>query len=164
MQPEPQPKPKPMSLEAAQSMVGEEMGVSAWRAVTQDMIDQFANATDDHQFIHTDPERAALETPYGGTIAHGFLTLSMLSAMIYEVIPAFEGAAAGVNFGFESIRFLSPVKSGQRIRARFKLAKMRLRPSGIAEVAYDVAIELEGSIKPALTAHWLTLILPQRKD
>jgi acyl dehydratase len=153
---------KPISFADAQALVGKEVCLSEWRAVSQSMIDQFADATDDHQFIHTDPVRAAAELPYGGTIAHGFLTLSMLSAMAYEAVPQLAGAGAGVNFGFDKVRFMAPVKTGQRIRARFILDKLRERPSGIIEINYDVAIELEGSIKPALTAYWLTLMMPDR--
>ena len=153
---------KSISFANAQALIGKEVGLSEWRTVSQTMIDQFADATDDHQFIHTDPERAAAESPYGGTIAHGFLTLSMLSAMTYEAVPQLEGTVAGVNFGFDKVRFMAPVKTGQRIRARFILDKLRERPSGIVEINYDVAIELEGSIKPALTAYWLTLMMPDR--
>ncbi len=151
-----------ISIEEAQKLVGQEVGLSDWRVVTQEMIDQFAAATDDHQFIHTDPERAARETPYGGTIAHGFLSLSLLSTMVFEAVPRLDGSAMGVNFGFERIRFLAPIRSGARIRARFVLANIKLRPSGIAEVNYDVTVEIENSIKPALTAHWLTLAMPDR--
>lgn len=136
---------------------------SPWRTVTQTMIDQFADATDDHQFIHVDPERAAAESPFGGTIAHGFLTLSMLSAMAYETIPAVDGANVGVNHGFESIRFVTPVKTGARIRARFELADVKVRPSGWIQIANDVAIEIEGNAKPALTARWLTLTFVEPK-
>lgn len=153
---------KSISFANAQALIGKEVGLSEWREVSQTMIDQFADATDDHQFIHTDPVRAAAESPYGGTIAHGFLTLSMLSAMTYEAVPGLEGAVAGVNFGFDKVRFMAPVKTGQRIRARFILDKLRERPSGIVEINYNVTIELEGSIKPALTAYWLTLMMPDR--
>ncbi len=145
-------------------MVGKEVGLSSWRVVSQEMIDKFADATDDHQFVHTDPERAAAETPYGGTIAHGFLSLSLLSAMTFEAVPSLEGMALGVNFGFERVRFVAPVRSGARIRARFVLAHFRLRPSGIAEINHDVTIEIENSPRPALTAHWLTLVMPDRRN
>ena len=91
--------------------------------VTQTMIDQFADATDDHQFIHCDPARAAAETPFGGTIAHGFLSLSLLSAMSYETMPPLEGADMGINQGFETLKFVAPVKTGARIRTRFVLAR-----------------------------------------
>lgn len=151
-----------IGIEEAKTFVGKEIGVSGWRVVSQEMIDQFAAATDDHQFIHTDPERAARETPYGGTIAHGFLSLSLLSTMVFEAVPPLAGASVGVNFGFERIRFMAPVKSGARIRARFLLATLKVRPSGIVEVHYDVTIEIEGSAKPALTARWLTLAMPDR--
>ncbi len=143
--------------------VGQEIGVSPWRVVSQEMIDKFADATDDHQFIHVDPERAAAETPFGGTIAHGFLSLSLLSAMAYETIPPIREAGMGVNYGFDRLRFVSPVKSGARIRARFKLAEMTARPSGWIHLNYDVTIEIEGSKKPALTARWLTLAAIERK-
>jgi len=149
-----------ISIEQAQALVGTEVGVSNWRVVSQEMINQFAAATDDYQFIHTDPERAARETPYGGTIAHGFLSLSLLSTMIFEAVPPLDGTAMGVNFGFDRVRFLNPVKSGARIRARFVLAHMKVRPSGIVEMHYDVTVEIENSTKPALTARWLTLALP----
>ncbi|MCT7377494.1 MaoC family dehydratase [Chelativorans salis] len=151
-----------ITIDEAEALVGEEVGVSNWRTVSQEMINQFAAATDDHQFIHTDPERAARETPYGGTIAHGFLSLSLLSTMIFEAVPQLEGTSAGVNFGFDRVRFLNPVKSGARIRARFLLAQLKVRPSGIVECHYDVTVEIENSLKPALTARWLTLAMPDR--
>ena len=144
-------------VDQLQSMVGQESGLSPWREVTQTMIDQFADATDDHQFIHCDPARAAAETPYGGTIAHGFLTLSLLSAMTFETLPQLEKSKMGVNHGFDEIRFLAPVRTGARIRARFVLAEVKARPSGWVQMTHDVTIEIEGSKKPALTARWLTL-------
>jgi acyl dehydratase len=147
----------PITLEQLLDSVGKEVGVSPWRVVSQTMIDQFADATDDHQFIHCDPERAALETPFGGTIAHGFLLLSLLSAMTFETLPPLEKGKIGVNHGFEQIRFLAPVKTGSRIRARFLLADVKARPSGWVQVTHDVTIEIEGAKKPALTARWLTL-------
>lgn len=155
--------PEPVSLEEAMSRVGQEVGVSPWRVVSQDIIDTFADATDDHQFIHVDPERAAAEGPFGGTIAHGFLSLSLLSAMAYETLPPIAGAGAGVNYGFDTLRFVSPVRSGASVRARFKLAELTARPSGWVHVNYDVTIEIEGSKKPALTARWLTLAIMDRK-
>ncbi len=151
---------KPITLDQLQASVGQEVGVSPWRTVTQAMIDQFADATDDHQFIHCDPERAARETPFQGTIAHGFLTLSLLSAMNFETLPPLEGGGMGINHGFDNLRFLAPVKTGSRIRTRFKVAEVKVRPSGWVQVAYDVTIEIEGTRKPALTARWLTLSAP----
>jgi acyl dehydratase len=147
----------PITLEQLLANVGKEVGVSPWRAVTQTMIDQFADATDDHQFIHCDPERAAKETPFGGTIAHGFLLLSLLSAMTFETLPPLEKGKMGVNHGFDQIRFLAPVKTGSRIRAKFVLADVKARPSGWVQATHDVTIEIEGAKKPALTARWLTL-------
>jgi acyl dehydratase len=150
-----------VSLEHLQKSVGKEIGLSPWREVTQTMIDLFADATDDHQFIHCDPERAAHETPFGGTIAHGFLTLSLLSAMTYETLPPLEGGGMAINQGFDAIRFITPVKTGSRIRTRFVLAETKIRPSGWVHVNYDLAIEIENVAKPALTARWLTVIAPK---
>ena len=154
---------KPISIEQLLAGVGKETGVSPWRAVTQRMIDQFADATDDHQFIHCDPERAARETPFGGTIAHGFLSLSLLSAMTFETIPPLEGGGMGINQGFENLKFVAPVKAGARIRTRFLLADVKVRPSGWIQVAHDVTIEIENSLKPALTARWLTMTFVEPK-
>lgn len=155
---------KPIAIEEAKAGIGKEVGVSEWRTVTQDMINLFADATQDHQFIHTDPERAARETPYGGTIAHGFLTLSLLSTMVFEAVPRIEGASIGVNYGFDKIRFTNVVHTGSRIRARFFLADIKVRPSGIIESAYDVSVEIENNLKPAITARWLTLAMPDRAN
>ena len=154
---------KPVSIEQLLAGTGKETGVSPWREVTQHMIDQFADATDDHQFIHCDPERAARETPFGGAIAHGFLTLSLLSAMAYETIPPIEGGGIGVNQGFDSIRFVTPVKAGSRIRARFLLVDVKVRPSGWIQVTHDVTIEIEKIVKPALAARWLTLTFAEQE-
>ena len=157
-------KKPPVSLDVLTAAVGQEVGVSPWRTVTQVMIDKFADATDDHQFIHVDPAHAAAETPFGGTIAHGFLTLSLLSTLTYETIPPLEGSSVGINYGFDSIRFLAPVKTGANIRARYKLAEVNVRPSGYVQVAYDVSIEIEDQKKPALTARWLTLAVLDRQE
>lgn len=145
-----------ITLDQVREAIGTEIGCSEWRVVTQDMINQFADATDDHQFIHVDPVKAA-ETPFGGTIAHGFLTLSLLSTLAYEALPMIEGATMGINYGFDKVRFMTPVKSGTRVRARFKLADADIRPSGRVLNHYEVTLEVEGSIKPALTATWLTI-------
>jgi acyl dehydratase len=153
-----------ISLKKLQAGVGTEVGVSPWRIVSQTIIDKFADATDDHQFIHVDPARAASETPFGGTIAHGFLLLSLLAAMTYETLPPIEGQGMGINYGFDKIRFVAPVKSGARIRARFLLADVNARPSGWVQMSYDVTIEIENALKPALTARWLTLTLVQPKE
>ncbi|MBL8581855.1 MAG: MaoC family dehydratase [Rhizobiaceae bacterium] len=150
----------PITKEQLLAGVGTEVGVSPWRVVTQRMIDQFADATDDHQFIHVDPSRAAAESPFGGTIAHGFLLLSLLSAMTFETVPTVLGGGPGINHGFDQIRFQSPVKTGSRIRARFFLFHVKVRPSGWIEITHDVTVEIENQLKPALTARWITLIAP----
>ena len=157
-------KLEPVTVDQVKAAVGQEVGVSPWRTVTQEMIDQFANATDDHQFIHVDPERSARETPFGGTIAHGFLSLSLLSTFAFETLHPIEGAGMGINYGFESVRFQAPVKTDARVRARFVLADLNVRPSGWIQSSYDVTIEIENSKKPALTARWLTLTVLERKD
>lgn len=146
-----------ISLEEMQAAVGSEIGVSDWRLVSQEMIDKFADATDDHQFIHVDPERAAAETQFGGTIAHGFLTLSLLSTMAYEALPPLISTEISINQGFENVRFQAPVKTGSRIRAHFDIVRVHARPSGWVEIGYDVTMEIEDQKRPALALHWLTL-------
>ncbi|WP_193174887.1 MaoC family dehydratase [Oricola nitratireducens] len=144
--------------------IGTEIGRSEWRTVTQEMINLFADATDDHQWIHLDQERAAKETPFGTTIAHGFLTLSLLSTLAYEALPALEGATMGINYGFDKIRFMAPVRAGAKVRAVFTLADADIRPSGRVLNTYDVTLEIENSLKPALTATWLTMAVLERED
>jgi acyl dehydratase len=146
-----------LSLAELRDRVGQEVGVSRWIDVTQQVIDGFAEVTQDHQFIHVDPERAAAETPFGGTIAHGFLTLSLLSACAYDALPQLAGRAMGINYGFDKIRFLSPVRSGSRIRARFKLAEVQMRSATEAMMRYGVTMDIEGAERPALAADWLTM-------
>lgn len=147
-----------ISIDDVRAAVGTEVGCSAWRTVTQEMINLFADATDDHQFIHVDPERAK-ETPFGGTIAHGFLTISLLSTLAAESLPEVEGTTMGINYGFEKVRFMTPVKAGARVRAKFVLVEADIRPSGRIVTHYDVTLEVENSIKPALTARWLTIVV-----
>jgi acyl dehydratase len=135
-------------------MIGSEIGISEWITITQAQIDAFADCTFDHQYIHVDPEAAA-QSPFGGTIAHGFLTLSLLSSMAYQM-PSIEGAVMGVNYGFNKIRFVSPVRSGARIRGRFTLAELtEIRP-GEVQFIMHVTVEIEGQDKPALVAEWLS--------
>jgi len=145
------------SIEELRARVGQVVGVSPWHAVTQDMIDRFSDVTDDHQFIHSDPVRAKAETPFGGTIAHGFLTLSLLSMLARDAIPRLKDRAMGINYGFDRIRFMTPVKSGARVRGRFTLSEVVDRAEKLIMFRYAVSIEIEGSAKPALTADWLTL-------
>ncbi len=130
--------------------------VSHWFIVGQDRIDAFARVTEDEQFIHVDPDRAAA-SPFGGTVAHGFLTLSLLSTMAYSALPKVESAAMGVNYGFDRVRFLHPVRSGARVRGHFLLASVIKRSERELQLAYDVSVEIEGVHKPALAATWLTI-------
>ncbi|CAN7457503.1 MULTISPECIES: MaoC family dehydratase [Neorhizobium] len=153
-----------ISLTEVEGLVGTEVGVSDWLTVDQPMIDLFAKATHDHQFIHVDPERALTESPFGGTIAHGFLTLSLLSAMNFDCVPRIREQTMGINYGFDRIRFMSPVKSGSRIRGHFTLAEIRFRGAGMLMTTYDISIEIENERKPALTAIWITIIQFDPKD
>ena len=153
-----------ISLVEIMKRVGTEIGVSDWITVDQTMIDTFAEATLDYQFIHVDPERAKAETPYGGTIAHGFLTLSLLSAMNYSGLPKIREQTMGINYGFDKIRFVSPVKSGTRVRGHFVLAETRLRGANMLMLTYEVSVEIEDERKPALTATWITISQFDPKD
>jgi acyl dehydratase len=147
-----------LTLAEYKAKAGQELGVSAWVEVTQDKINAFADVTGDHQFIHIDVEKAK-QTPFGGTIAHGLLTLSLLPAFAYEVLPGIEGTKMGVNYGYNKIRFLSPVKSGKRVRGRFTLKEVSAPKPGQVMSITDVAVEIEGEDKPALLAEWVTLAL-----
>ena len=151
-------KKPPVSLDAYLNMVGREVGVSAWHLVDQNRIDVYADVIEDHQFIHVDPERAKKETAFGTTIAHGFLTMSLLSIMSYEVMPVIEGTTMGVNYGFDRLRFISPVRSGSRVRGRFTLAEAKLRKPKELQSRTSVTVEIEGEEKPALVADWIGLI------
>jgi acyl dehydratase len=145
------------SLDEIRSRIGEEIGVSSWLSVDQARIDAFAEATEDRQFIHTDPVAAA-QTPFGGTIAHGFLSLSLLSRMGAEAMLVPEGMRMAVNYGFDRVRFSAPVRSGSRIRGRFTLDSVEEKAPGQILMRHLVTVEIEGEDKPALTAAWLGLI------
>ena len=147
-----------ISKEQMQQTVGEELGVSLWFVMDQPRIDAFADVTEDHQFIHVDPERAA-QTDFGGTVAHGMLTLSMMSGMAYGALPVMTGAKASVNYGFDKVRFISPVHSGARIRGRFTLANAETRGRANLMTRFAATVEIEGADRPALTADWLVLYL-----
>ena len=148
------------AFELFQADIGADEGTGDWFQVTQDQIDQFADVTHDHQFIHVDPDRAK-ETPFGTTIAHGFLTLSMLthlggSASAGPPDPGkYAGMLMGINYGFDKVRFLSPVKVGSKIRARGVTANVELKGNMI-EVTRSFTIEIEGEEKPAVAADWIT--------
>jgi acyl dehydratase len=146
-----------ITVEEMAASVGSER-VSDWVEVTQAMIDKFADATGDHQFIHVDPERAA-QTPFGGTIAHGFLSLSLMPMLAARTgAPAIAGARMGVNYGGNKVRFLTPVRSGARVRGRFTLLKFVERQPGVWEQVQQYALEIEGEEKPALIAEWIALV------
>lgn len=136
------------------SLIGQEVGVSRWFEIDQARIDAFADVTEDHQFIHVDPE-AARQTPFGGTIAHGFLTLSLASAMSYDAVKPLDGVAMGVNYGFDKLRFLAPVPAGSRVRGRFKLLSAEDKGGGRWLIKHELTIEIDGADKPALIAEWL---------
>lgn len=137
------------------SLIGQEVGVSRWITVDQARIDAFARITEDEQFIHVDPE-AAKATPFGGTIAHGFLTLSLASAMA-EAVEPLDGVAMGVNYGFDKLRFLAPVPAGSKVRGRFRLLSAEDKGSGRWLLKHELTVEIEGADKPALIAEWLSM-------
>ena len=148
-------KKPPITLDAYQAMVGKEVGVSSWHLIDQARINVYADVIEDHQFIHIDPERARKETAYGTTVAHGFLTMSLLSIMSYEVMPVIEGTTMGVNYGFDKLRFISPVRAGSRVRGRFVLAEAKLRKPKELQSRTNVTVEIDGEDKPALVAEWV---------
>jgi acyl dehydratase len=145
-----------VTLTEIKDFVGREVGVSRWFLIDQKRIDAFADCTEDWQFIHVDPE-AAQATPFKSTIAHGFLTVSMLSAFAYDAVPKVAGVAMGVNYGFEKLRFVAPVRSGAQIRGRFKLEALTPRSGREWQSRMTVTVEIEGEDKPALVAEWLSL-------
>lgn len=145
------------SIDEIKAKVGSEVGVSDWILVDQARIDAFAGVTDDHQFIHVDAAAAAM-TPFGGTIAHGFLTLSLLSRMAADAMLRPEGIRMGVNYGFEKVRFLAPVRSGKRVRGRFRLQRFEEKRPGQYQFVHNVTVEIEGEDKPALIADWIGMI------
>src|SRR5699024_387307 len=149
----PQPTITPTAL---QQRVGTVLGESDWRAVSQDAINLFAESTDDHQYSHVDAEKAAA-TPFGGTIAHGLLTLSLLPALAEGVMPRLAGQTMGVNYGFNKVRFVNPVPSNSRIKASFLLADIQQRSDDSYLIRYEVTVLIEGQEKPALVADWLSL-------
>ncbi|WP_428678862.1 MaoC family dehydratase [Sphingopyxis sp.] len=139
-----------------QAKVGENIGTSEWVLVDQDMINKFADATGDHQFIHIDEEKAKM-TPFGGTIAHGFLTLSLIPMLGAKTdAPKIEGIKMGVNYGGNKVRFLAPVRSGKRVRSHVKLLELDEKRPGQWQQTNEITVEIEGEEKPALIAEWIT--------
>ena len=148
-----------LSVDELKAKVGEDLGTSRWFPVSQERIDQFAELTEDPQWIHIDPERAAKETPFGGTIAHGFLSLSLLSAMSMDVVPSVQGTVMGINYGFDKVRFLNPVRSGSQVRGHFKLASVEPRGDNQLLIRHAISVEIDGVDKPAIACEWLSLIV-----
>ena len=149
---------EPITLDAYKGLIGQHVGISPWVSMDQARIDVFAEVTGDDQFIHVDPVAAA-KTPFGGTIAHGFLTLSMLSEMGLSIFPPIIGTRMQLNYGFNSVRFLQPVRSGKRIRGLFSLKDVQERSPGQWQSTYNVTVEIEGEDKPALVAEWVFIAL-----
>jgi acyl dehydratase len=143
-----------MTIQELRSRTGEEIGVSPWHTVTQEQIDGFAEVTGDNQWIHIDAERARRESPYSTPIAHGFLTVSMLSGMAQEAVKITDPAKMRINYGFNRLRFTGAVPAGSRIRTHFTLNSLKDVEGGV-EIAWGVSVEVEGREKPALVAEWL---------
>jgi acyl dehydratase len=143
------------TIDALKASVGQEIGVSQWFTIDQAMIDAFASLTQDEYFIHVDPVAAAA-TQFKGTIAHGFLTLSMLAVMAYQACPAVEGTRTQVNYGFNRLRFVAPVPVGSRIRGRFVLRAFDVQANARWQAMHEVMVEIEGQPKPAIVAEWLS--------
>ena len=144
------PKALIPSLEALPEWVGREVALSDWLPVTQERIDRFAEATGDHQWIHVDPARAAAESPYGGTIAHGYLTVALIATLMLDSLEV-GGCRMVINYGINRLRFLTPVRSGDRVRARFTLAALETIKGGV-QLLWTVQVEIEGQTKPACVA------------
>ena len=144
-------------LDAIRARIGDEIGVSGWLAMDQERITAFAEATEDRQFIHVDPDAAA-RTPFGGTVAHGFLSLSMLSRMAAEAMLVPDSMKMAVNYGLDRVRFITPVRAGKRIRGRFTLDSVEEKAPGQILMRHTVTVEIEGEDRPALTAQWLGLL------
>lgn len=147
---------KTVAASELQGLIGTEIGTSDWLVVDQDRINVFADVTEDHQFIHINEEQAK-KTPFGGTIAHGFLTLSLLSKFSEGSGLVIEGVQMGVNYGFEKVRFLAPVPSGSKVRGKFVLKNAIEKKTGQHLLTYEVTVEIEGADKPALIADWLAM-------
>jgi acyl dehydratase len=151
------PKTVFTSVADLERMRGQRVGESAWRTITQALVDEFAHVSGDHQWIHVDPERARRESPFGTTVAHGFLTLSLLSSLSAEVI-GMQNARLGVNYGFDRIRFVAPVPVGSEIRGTFAIDDVRPVEGG-AQITWHVEVEIRNAPKPALSASWLTRVI-----
>jgi acyl dehydratase len=140
---------------ALKALVGQELAVTDWFTVTQERIQQFADATLDHQWIHVDVDRARRESPFKAPIAHGFLTLSLLPHFMHEAFAIKEGVRLGVNYGLNRVRFVSPVPAGSNIRARIALQSLKEIPPNAVEVIFNATVELQGTEKPCCVAEWI---------
>src|SRR3954469_5997739 len=145
------------TLDEIRVRLGEEVGVSDWILIDQARIDAFAEVTEDRQFIHVDPGAAA-QTPFGGTVAHGFLTLSLLSRMAADAMLRPDSVKMGVNYGFDRVRFMAPVRSGKRVRGRFTLTAFDEKRPDQYQLVHNVTVEIEGEAKPALVADWIGML------
>ncbi len=145
-----------ITLTELQSKIGDVLGTSEWIEISQDRINRFADVTEDHQFIHLDAEAAA-KTPFGGTIAHGFLTLSLMSKMSEDAMPVLDGIAMAVNYGSDKVRFIHPVRSGSRIRGHFKLLSVDVKSPQQILLKCEGSVEIENIEKPALIVEMLTM-------
>ena len=149
-----------LTFEKMGGMIGESLGTSDWQTVTQEAVNEFANCTGDRQWIHVDVERAKKESPFGGPVAHGYLTLSMLSAMAMEIGVVPKGTAAALNYGLDKVRFLAPVRVGARVRLHSKLLGFDRKDSGQYLLKTENTMEIEGVGKPALIAESLAILVP----
>ena len=145
-----------LSFDEVSEKLGKVVGKSQWYSIDQAMINSFADLTKDHFFIHLNPERVKKETPLKSTIAHGFLSLSLLSAMSYDCVPGIVGTQFGLNYGFNKLRFVSPVPVNSRIRGHFTLKDMDMKDTGEITMIYDVIVEVQNQEKPVLAAEWIT--------
>ncbi len=143
-----------LSVDQLNDYIGEEVGISEWLLVDQERINQFAEATGDHQYIHVDAERAA-QTPFGSTIAHGFLTMSLMVLMGYEGSTKLKNSVMGINYGFDKLRFINPVKVNSKIRGRFRLISAEEKNTNQWLLKHNITVEIAGEEKPALVAEWL---------
>lgn len=150
--------PREVAIDELSSLAGSELGTSVWFEIDQARVNAFADVTEDHQFIHTNRLKAKL-TPFGGTIAHGFLTLSLLTHLTSDISVVPEGTRMGVNYGFDKVRFLQPVRVGRRVRARVTLMSVEERNPGQFLTKSAVTVDIDGEEKPALVAEWLALLV-----
>lgn len=151
------------SSESLKASIGKPLGTSRWFKIDQARINAFGKVTEDLEAMHMDPDWANANSPFGQTIAYGFQTLSMLSAMINDILPGGAEEAYKLNYGFDRVRFISPVKEGARVRAEAKLIDVRDRPDGSKIISIEVVVEIEGEEKPALVATWLFMVANNRR-